>query len=63
MLEKLNDYWINNKCIISMDIEKVLSVFIMARTMYINKDVCDDNNFNEIFKLFVKSAIAKYLIQ
>ncbi|WP_294372859.1 hypothetical protein [uncultured Clostridium sp.] len=50
------------KCIKSMDVEKLLSVFLMARTMYINKECCDDDDFKEIFDMFVFTSIKKYLI-
>lgn len=36
-----------------MDIEKLLSVFLMAGIMYINKEVCDDK---EIFEELIKKC-------
>lgn len=62
VLVTMKEYWIKNQCIKSMDIEKLLSVFLMARTMYINKECCDENNFKEIFEAFIKIIIKKYLI-
>lgn len=61
VLHTLNDYWKECKCIISMDVEKLLSVFLIARTMYINKEYCNSKDFEEIFDIFIINAIKKYL--
>lgn len=62
VLMKLSDFWMEKECIKFMNIEKLLSVFLISKTMYINKECCADEDFNEIFDLFTITSIKKYLI-
>ena len=60
VIEKMNDYWIKNKRIISMDKDKLVSLLLIARTMYINKECCsNDDDFDEIFEDFIVNCIRK----
>lgn len=62
VIEKMSDYWIKNKRIISMDKDKLVSLFMIARTMYINKECCiNDDDFDEIFEDFIINSINKYI--
>lgn len=61
VVDKLYDFWIDKKCISFMNKDKLVSVFLIARTMYINKECCNDVDFEEIFDIFIKNSINKYL--
>lgn len=55
------NFWRERNCISFMDCGKLVSLFLIARTMYINKECCNDDDFEEIFDNFIINSINKYL--